>query len=132
MYDPFPPFCLYLEYHWLLIGSSLRKQLLNSSSSEISCVHFTFTIHRKQRIIKIWSLLKIYCVTFHVSKTYRKTDIALVLKSRSLVVLETFSFFITRIISSWGNGFPNSSTILCPVQSSYTERAHSSPQGSCN
>jgi hypothetical protein len=74
---------------------SVSPVLLQSSSFEITSSQWIFRILCKQQLTKVCSSELAVFITFHVSDPYNSTELTLLRKIRSLVLVDILLFFHT-------------------------------------
>jgi len=86
-----------IQFHFrLLICVDISiSSVLQSSSFEITSGHCMFRIRRRQRLTKVCSFEVVVFISFHVSDPYNNTDLTLLRKMRSLVLVDILLFFHT-------------------------------------
>jgi len=94
---PFLSICP-IQFHFRLLivmDISVSPVLLQSSSFEITSSQWMFRIRRKQRLTKVCSFEMLVFISFHVSDPYNNTDLTLLQKMGSLVLVDILLFFHT-------------------------------------
>jgi hypothetical protein len=71
------------------------SSVFQSSSFEITSGQWMFKIHHKQQLMKFCSFEVVVFISFHVSDPYNNTDLTLLWKMRSLVLVDILPFFHT-------------------------------------
>jgi hypothetical protein len=87
-----------IRFHFRLlicVDFSVCSVLLHSSLFEITSGKWMFKIRRKQRLTKVCSSEVVVFIPFHVSDPYKSTDLTLLWKMRSLVIVDILLFFHT-------------------------------------
>ena len=87
-----------MEFHFcflICVDISISLVLLQNSSYEITSSQWMFRIRRKQRLTKVCSFEVVVFISFHVSDSYNNTDLTLLWKMRSLVVVDILLIFHT-------------------------------------
>ena len=84
-----------IQFHFRLLTCmdiSVSSVLLHSSSFEITSSQWMFKIFHRQRLTKVCSFVVVVLTTFHVSDPYKSTDLTLLRKMRSLVLVDILLF----------------------------------------
>ena len=87
-----------IHFHFCLLicmDISISSVLLESSSYEIISSQWMFRILHKQQLTKVCSFEVIVFISFHVSDPYNNTDLTLLWKMWSLVLVDILLFFHT-------------------------------------
>ena len=87
-----------IQFHFCLLicmDISISPVLLQSSLFEIISSQWMFRIHHKQRLTKICSFEAVVFISFRVSDPYNNTDLTLLQKMQSLVLVDILLFFHT-------------------------------------
>jgi len=87
-----------IHFHFRLLicmDTSISSVLLQNSSFEITSGQWMFRILRKQRLTKVCSFEVVVFISFHFSHPHNNTDITLLRKMRSLVLIDILLFFHT-------------------------------------
>jgi hypothetical protein len=79
----------------ICMDMSISSVLLQSSSFEITSGEWMFRILHKQRLTKVCNFEVIVFITFHVSDPYNSTNLTLLRKIQSLVLVDILLFFHT-------------------------------------
>jgi hypothetical protein len=74
---------------------SVSLVLLRSSSFEVTSGQWMFRILCKHRLMKFCNFEVVVFITFHVSDPYNSTDLTLLRKMQSLVLVDILVFFRT-------------------------------------
>ena len=90
---PFLNVCpIQLHFHLLTCMDISVSSVLQSSSFEITSGQWIFKIFRKQRLMKVCSFEVVVFTTFHVSDPYNSTELTLLRKIQSLVLVDILLF----------------------------------------
>ena len=92
---PFLSVCPIQVHFRLLIRVviSVFSVLLQNSSFEVTSSQWMFRILHRQRLMKVCSFEVVVFISFHASDTYNNTNLTLLRKMRSLVIVDILLFF---------------------------------------
>jgi hypothetical protein len=80
----------------ICVDISVSSVLLQSSSLEITSGRWMFRILCKQQLTKVCNFEVVVFTSFHVSDPYNNTDLTLLWKMQSLVLIDILLFFHTN------------------------------------
>jgi hypothetical protein len=94
---PFLNVC-HIQFHFrilICVDILISPVLLRSSSLKITSGQWMFRILRRQRLTKVCSFDVVVFISFHISDPYNNTELTLLRKMRSLVLIDILLFFHT-------------------------------------
>ena len=94
---PFLSVCpIQFHFHLMIcVDISFSPILLQSSSFEITSSQWMFRILHKQQLTKVCNFEVVVFISFRVSDPYNSTELTLLWKMRSLVLVDILLFFHT-------------------------------------